>query len=60
MSTKIAATNAYESQCKLLEGEMKYVWCTSVELYWPMDRHDLMDARPKSEFDLRPSPTTTG
>ena len=37
MSTKVAAIGAYDSQSRLLLGELRYVWDTSVELYWPMD-----------------------
>ena len=34
--TKIAAIDAYDSQSRLLKGELHYVWGTGVELYWPM------------------------
>ncbi len=35
--TKAAAIDAYDSQSRLLGGELRYVWGTGVELYWPMD-----------------------
>ncbi len=34
---KAAAIDAYDSQSRLLGGELSYVWGTAVELYWPMD-----------------------
>jgi LmbE family N-acetylglucosaminyl deacetylase len=34
---KKAAINAYGSQRRLLAGELRYVWRSDVELYWPMD-----------------------
>jgi LmbE family N-acetylglucosaminyl deacetylase len=34
---KIAAIEAHESQRKLLDGELRYVWRTHVELYRPMN-----------------------
>lgn len=37
VSTKAAAVAAYDSQSRLLAGELRYVWGTGVELYWPMD-----------------------
>ena len=46
---KIAAINAYESQRKLLGGELRYVWSKGVELYWPMDRHGSSEANDPSE-----------
>jgi LmbE family N-acetylglucosaminyl deacetylase len=33
---KKAAINAHESQRTLLDGELRYVWRTGVELYWKM------------------------
>jgi LmbE family N-acetylglucosaminyl deacetylase len=36
-SNKRAAIEAHESQRKLLDGELRYVWRTGVELYWPMN-----------------------
>jgi LmbE family N-acetylglucosaminyl deacetylase len=36
-SDKTVAITAYESQRKLLDGELRYVWRTGVELYWKMD-----------------------
>jgi LmbE family N-acetylglucosaminyl deacetylase len=45
-ATKVAAINAYDSQSRLLKGELHYVWGTGVELYWPMARdgsHDPSD-----------------
>jgi hypothetical protein len=38
-SDKMAAIEAHESQRKLLDGELRYVWRTGVELYWPMNVH---------------------
>ena len=35
-ATKVAAIDAYDSQSRLLKGELHYVWGTDVELYWPM------------------------
>jgi LmbE family N-acetylglucosaminyl deacetylase len=35
--TKTAAINAYDSQRRLLGGELSFVWGKSVELYWPME-----------------------
>ena len=37
MPRKVAAIGAYDSQIGLLRGELRYVWDTGVELYWPMD-----------------------
>jgi LmbE family N-acetylglucosaminyl deacetylase len=45
MPTKVSAIDAYESQSRLLRGELRYVWGTSVELYWPMDTPDSRDDR---------------
>jgi len=42
---KVAAINAYDSQRRLLGGELRYVWGTGVELYWPMGGHGSGDAR---------------
>jgi LmbE family N-acetylglucosaminyl deacetylase len=36
-SDKREAIEAHESQRKLLDGELRYVWRTGVELYWPMN-----------------------
>jgi LmbE family N-acetylglucosaminyl deacetylase len=36
-SDKRAAIEAHESQRSLLDGELSYVWRSSVELYWPMN-----------------------
>jgi LmbE family N-acetylglucosaminyl deacetylase len=36
-AAKAAAIDAYDSQIRLLRGELRYVWGTGVELYWPMD-----------------------
>ncbi len=43
-ATKAAAIDAYDSQRRLLNGELRYVWGTSVELYWPMDGYGPGDA----------------
>jgi LmbE family N-acetylglucosaminyl deacetylase len=50
MSTKCAAIDAYDSQCRLLGGELSFVWGTSVELYWPLDQHGLRAAPGPSEL----------
>jgi LmbE family N-acetylglucosaminyl deacetylase len=44
MPTKAAAIDAYDSQSRLLRGELRYVWGTGVELYWPMDGEGSYDA----------------
>ena len=49
MPTKASAIDAYESQSKLLGGELRYVWGTSVELYWPMKGQRKGDTRGPSE-----------
>jgi len=36
ISDKTAAIGAYESQRRLLNGELRYVWRTGVEIYWKM------------------------
>lgn len=36
-ATKAAAIGAYQSQSRLLKGELHYVWDRDVELYWPTD-----------------------
>jgi LmbE family N-acetylglucosaminyl deacetylase len=36
-ATKVAAIGAYDSQSRLLAGELRYVWSKDVELYWPME-----------------------
>jgi LmbE family N-acetylglucosaminyl deacetylase len=41
---KVAAINAYDSQSRLLGGELRYVWGKGVELYWPMDHDGSGDA----------------
>jgi hypothetical protein len=41
---KMAAINAYDSQSRLLGGELRYVWGKGVELYWPMDQDGSGDA----------------
>ena len=35
-ATKAAAIGAFDSQSRLLRGELRYVWDTDVELYWPV------------------------
>jgi hypothetical protein len=37
MAAKVAAIDAYDSQRRLLNGELRYVWGTGVEFYWAMD-----------------------
>ena len=36
-SDKKAAIEAYDSQRRLLNGELRYVWRTGVEIYWKMN-----------------------
>jgi LmbE family N-acetylglucosaminyl deacetylase len=36
-ATKVAAIDAYDSQRRLLGGELRYVWDTGAEFYWPME-----------------------
>lgn len=36
VATKMAAIEAYDSQRRLLGGELRSVWAKPVELYWPM------------------------
>ena len=59
-SDKTAAIEAHESQRKLLDGELRYVWRTGVELYWPMNvrlRSDLIRSERTSALNSpnRPS-----
>ena len=42
---KTTAIDAYDSQSALLRGELRYVWNTGVELYWPTNGQDPMDPR---------------
>jgi LmbE family N-acetylglucosaminyl deacetylase len=49
MPTKMAAIDAYDSQRRLLGGELSYVWATGVELYWPMDGHGSEGSRGPGE-----------
>jgi LmbE family N-acetylglucosaminyl deacetylase len=39
-SAKAVAIKAYESQRKLLDGELRYVWRSDVELFWKVDLSD--------------------
>jgi len=49
---KRLAVEAYESQRKLLNGELRYVWRTGVELYWKADVFsDSTSARPGRSAD---------
>jgi LmbE family N-acetylglucosaminyl deacetylase len=48
-SDKTAAIEAYESQRKLLDGELRYVWRTGVELYRPVN----MRSDPSSASDRK-------
>jgi LmbE family N-acetylglucosaminyl deacetylase len=41
---KVAAIDAYDSQSRLLKGELRYVWGKDVELYWPMEVDGWADA----------------
>jgi LmbE family N-acetylglucosaminyl deacetylase len=49
VATKVAAIDAYDSQRRLLNGELRYVWSTGVELYWAMDGPGLGDTRGQRE-----------
>ena len=56
---KAAAIDAYDSQSRLLGGELSYVWGTAVELYWPMDRRAPITEvhhHPRSPTIWRPGP----
>jgi LmbE family N-acetylglucosaminyl deacetylase len=44
-ATKAAAIDAYDSQRKLLAGELRSVWGTGVELYWPLEAGGSADAQ---------------
>ena len=44
-ATKAAAIAAYDSQSRLLAGELRYVWGKGVELYWPMTGDGSADTR---------------
>ena len=51
-SDKRAAIEAHESQRTLLDGELRYVWRSSVELYWPMNvRSDPTSSGPDEHLD---------
>jgi LmbE family N-acetylglucosaminyl deacetylase len=43
-ATKVAAIDAYDSQRRLLAGELRYVWGAGVELYWPLEKDGSADA----------------
>ena len=45
VAMKVAAIDAYDSQSRLLGGELHYVWSKGVELYWPMRGDGSADAR---------------
>jgi LmbE family N-acetylglucosaminyl deacetylase len=46
MAQKSAAVDAYESQRRLMNGELRYVWKASFELYWPLDVSRLANSPP--------------
>jgi LmbE family N-acetylglucosaminyl deacetylase len=49
---KTAAIEAYESQRRLLDGELRYVWRTGTELYRPMNvRSDPASSGPDESFE---------
>ena len=50
-SDKTAAIEAYESQRKLLDGELRYVWRTGVELYRPMNMRSDPTSAPNRKLD---------
>ena len=52
-SDKTAAIEAHASQRKLLDGELRYVWRTGVELYQPMNAHSrsLFRCGPKTRLN---------
>lgn len=41
LTAKVAAIDAYDSQRRLLAGELHYVWKKGVELYWPVGGESL-------------------
>jgi LmbE family N-acetylglucosaminyl deacetylase len=43
-ATKVAAIDAYDSQRRLLAGELRYVWGAGVELYWPLGKNGSVGA----------------
>ena len=46
VGAKTAAIRAHQSQRKLLDGELRYVWSTDVELYKPLDLGEPSGAPP--------------
>jgi LmbE family N-acetylglucosaminyl deacetylase len=60
LPTKVAAIGAYDSQRRLLDGELRYVWSKNIELYWPMDGCGPGDELPMNELDLTQPPTMPG
>jgi LmbE family N-acetylglucosaminyl deacetylase len=51
-ATKAEAIGAYDSQRRLLGGELRYVWGKGVELYWPMAEEESAHPRlPSSRQD---------
>ena len=50
-SNKTAAIEAYESQRKLLDGELRYVWRSGVELYRPMNMRSDPSSAPDRKLD---------
>jgi glycosyltransferase involved in cell wall biosynthesis/LmbE family N-acetylglucosaminyl deacetylase len=50
-SDKTAAIEAYESQRKLLDGELRYVWRSGVELYRPMNMRSDPSSAPDRKLD---------
>jgi LmbE family N-acetylglucosaminyl deacetylase len=45
MPQKAAAIDAFSSQRRLLDGELRHVWSTSVELYWPADERGAREVK---------------
>ena len=51
VAAKAAAIDTYESQRKLLQGELHYVWKTDVELYWSVGG----EGSPGARSPIRPT-----
>jgi LmbE family N-acetylglucosaminyl deacetylase len=49
---KASAIEAYDSQSKLLSGELRYVWGAGVELFWPVEGDRPEDARAPDERSI--------
>ena len=60
LPTKVAAIGAYDSQRRLLDGELRYVWSKSTELYWPMQGGGPADELSGNESNLKRPPMMQG